>query len=59
MWNINDHNTYMHPFIPGEILVDPLSLPTCLKSYDSKTTEAITQRNIQIRYSENLDDAEV
>ena len=59
LWNINDHNTYMHPFIPGEILMDPLSLPSCLKSYDSKTTETITQRNVQMRYSQHLDDAEV
>lgn len=31
LWNINDHNTYMHPFIPGEILTDPYSLPKTMR----------------------------
>ena len=55
LWNINDHNTYMHPFIPGEILVDPLSLPSCLKSYQSNTTKTITEQNVQMQYAQQLD----
>lgn len=55
LWNIKDHNTYMHPFIPGEILTDPYSLPKTMQSTPDDQPVAEEKHtpstSIQMKYS--------
>ena len=63
LWNIKDHNTYMHPFIPGEILLDPSSLPKSIKSsaHHDQPSEGKPKpaTSIQMKYSNHLNKQEV
>lgn len=62
LWNIRDHNTYMHPFIPGEILTDPCSLPKTLQqsTQDQPSEEKPKpSTSIQMKYSDHLSKEEV
>lgn len=59
LWNVRDHNTYMHPFIPGEILTDPLSLPKNLPATPDNPppeTKPKQPTSVHMRYSDHLDD---
>lgn len=54
LWNIKDHNTYMHPFIPGEILTDPYSLPKPMQpTHDDQPPEVKPKptASTQMKYS--------
>ena len=62
LWNIRDHNTYMHPFIPGEILTDPSSLPKTMESTHQGQPSGVKPEpvtSIRMNYSNHRNRKEV